>query len=806
MAIVKQGSTTLNAGAKGEKGDTGSGTLSNSYIPLNISDFENLANAGKTAIIDSVIDLDAASLTLQKDITLDFKGGKLTNGTIVFNGNKIIADPFVELFTTDVTFTGTPYAQDYNIEWFGAVADNSTYINDDVPDATDNKWKHADRFLQIAKGATLVFADTREYYLVNGQDPIDNDVNDNRNRCLILNASDVNIRLNKGVTVKQDTNNHTFVNTFALTRISNVKFYGGGRILGDKDTHTGQLENSICVAFIGACENIVVDDITMENSSGDGVAFGPDSNYTSGQFTGYALGDIDRVTGAFKASSNTIVTDANIKIDNALHAELGYTRVEAGSYKTYDGTTGKFDAFFYDVSDALISYEENFWMYEKLSIPTGTTYMRVVFHQNKITYTDNNGVEQPLRFELRPEGVAENITFSNCRFLRPSRNGISGTSAQRVLITNCVFEGAIGNGLLNSGVDLEDGYRLNRYWVIENNTFQNNGLYDIPIQRPHSVIIRNNVFLRNTDGRNTVIRLTSDADDLQVINNHFYSGTVLAGNENYFDGNIYNDMQIVGTGHTSINETYIDSHILIKAFDDVTILNCKILNTEDKLTKTSQKQNYSLSCSTQSVLGTPVHPKIVLRNITINGEDNLKCLELTSSNTIIDGLEITNSTQRAIIYADKISGFKSEHSLLEYYPTSDISIVENSEFERLYVYQPVSKLIVKNNIFKSVNYTSNFYPLSLKLQAFTDVYFMNNEIFGDANDAGTNIIGDATIANLYATNNIINMPTTMSLLNGSCTFSGYEIYKDNVMDGITLNNVNVGAIEVGNIIDGVLTP
>ena len=124
MAILKQGSTTLNVGAKGDKGDMPSFTinstpvvdgsevvieggagLSNTFEATAVT-LVDVANATKIAMVGADINLGGATITLQDGMLLQFNGGKFINGTVTGTDNSIQAHPY-EIFASDVTVDGT---------------------------------------------------------------------------------------------------------------------------------------------------------------------------------------------------------------------------------------------------------------------------------------------------------------------------------------------------------------------------------------------------------------------------------------------------------------------------------------------------------------------------------------------------------------------------------------------------------------------------------------------------------------------------------------------------------------------------
>ena len=171
MAIIKQGSTTLNAGAKGDKGEDGAGGIvsiveganitvdatdpanpivsssgvggssnANVFIPTLLTDFTspNVVNANKIWQLQEDFDLAGASFTPPSNITIECAGGSLLNiGSFVGDNTQFIHHVtdgglgIIDLFSATMTGTfkvGKIYSLNY-----GAIDDNlETTDNFDV--------------------------------------------------------------------------------------------------------------------------------------------------------------------------------------------------------------------------------------------------------------------------------------------------------------------------------------------------------------------------------------------------------------------------------------------------------------------------------------------------------------------------------------------------------------------------------------------------------------------------------------------------------------------------------------------------
>ena len=121
--ITKEGSTlVLTERTKTTQNILGYTRLRDSFI-WNTSSLSSKINR-KLEIIHSH-DLNGETVTLPENVTLEFNGGSLYNGTIVGNNTRVKADA-LEVLNCDIT--GTWNVDVAKVEWFGAKGDG---VNDD---------------------------------------------------------------------------------------------------------------------------------------------------------------------------------------------------------------------------------------------------------------------------------------------------------------------------------------------------------------------------------------------------------------------------------------------------------------------------------------------------------------------------------------------------------------------------------------------------------------------------------------------------------------------------------------------------
>ena len=135
MALVKQGSTTLNAGAKGDKGDVGASGASNPNVLIPTTQLD-ISSEAVLKLIELQTDITLTSnLILPSDVTIIGGGGKiLLNGFTVTgdNTNVISDDIYTTIFDNGGVINGTWRASSISGHWFGL-------ISDETDQGTDNR-------------------------------------------------------------------------------------------------------------------------------------------------------------------------------------------------------------------------------------------------------------------------------------------------------------------------------------------------------------------------------------------------------------------------------------------------------------------------------------------------------------------------------------------------------------------------------------------------------------------------------------------------------------------------------------------
>jgi len=88
--------------------------------------------------------------------------------------------------------------------------------------------------------------------------------------------SNINIEISPGATLKVITNNSGNYELFDLSNLSNIRIFGGGRLQGERSTHTGTTGEWGMGIMMKKSTNIKIEDIQIDDFWGDGIYIGGD--------------------------------------------------------------------------------------------------------------------------------------------------------------------------------------------------------------------------------------------------------------------------------------------------------------------------------------------------------------------------------------------------------------------------------------------------------------------------------------------------------------------------------------------------
>jgi hypothetical protein len=443
--VVKIGNTLVGQG--GSKGEDGIG-LSNSFEATSKADLENVANAGKIAIISSEIDLATSIVTLQDGMTLRFNDGYFSNGTVTGVNSQIIANSKT-IFASDCVVNGTWKLDVVYPQWFDVKGDG-------VTDDTLMLQKTLD-FIGSIGGGT--FFTPQSTFLINadGVDIKSNTIFDGNNSKLKLIPSatiyyqmlevyhqyDVVI---KNLLIEGDRYEHDY---------------------SDGETHEHGLGLNITSA-----KNILIENVRSYWCTGDSFTIG---NGRSSYFAYRSVDEGSIVRGGFDASG--VVDDVTYDGYRTV-TPFDLTVIDTEYYHFWARSfTGNYDnafitarIFYYNASDTFLESRDFIWQEhsEKTTdIPATATKAHVWYIDAPIP-----DVTTSTKIELGG-GLwgCRNITLRNFEGYDSRRQGLTVGGVLGLTVEDGRFHHIKGTAP-QSGVDIEEG--VNRYIAFKRVQFDHN--------------------------------------------------------------------------------------------------------------------------------------------------------------------------------------------------------------------------------------------------------------------------------------------------------------------------------------------
>lgn len=806
------------------------GGSANTFTATSIADLENVANLGKVASIESVIDLGTATLTLQENMILRFNGGSFTNGTILWNNNPIESSPYEQIFSTSIVHTGTAHHQDVYAEWFGVVADGVNPVN--VP---NNKGVS---YMNLCYGGVYIFSDISADYIFdiyNGTAGVTYASGQGRFTGMEYSASNTTLKILEGVNLQAV--NHPLESTgnepYAVVGIygKNIKVTGGGKITGSEDAtpQNDIQQNGVCIMAYWDSDNFTIDDIELTRG-GDGFAPMPLFNFVAtwtDRPESFTLGNVD-ATGADIASTTSIRSKQRQALGTYTQ-NLGFTILQNGAYQSYpvldNETKGRYDIYFYDALTGgnFLGRVINQSMYERVYFPAGTTHVQVVLHTVGTTLTGTvnstynselTGALKSLDMQFRPTLFPVGGKIINCDIHLNARNGISVTSIQGLLIENNTIHDQRGNGILESAIDFEEGYYLNRRHIVSKNTMYNNGTIDIAILRVSDVKIVDNFFKRSDNLEPNKGKMGADFAENFIVSRNTFDGGSLTIKSGLYDSNIFTDMGIQIKAGSLINSELTNSEIEIDAEDKVLIRDLRFFNNNDK---TYTVHDYTLIGGDGQKLGkgtvldaavanVDAFPLVVIENITISGvKDDLKTIQVLCKNSHWKNIKVETSTSSGAsvaLSAKEIDGFEWD-GVINITDEGTYNKYRNLNIRGFYLDTNFNELDVRDSRFYTAVYDKNPFRMPTG-RVVSKITIKDNQFSFGSNTASTRIFANnGTTGNFRFEGNEITYPTTSAnVFDVSGTTNGYFIYKNNIVTGAAFNT-EVGGITLSNVVNGV---
>jgi hypothetical protein len=404
MAILKQGSTTLNAGAKGDmpsftiNGETvedgsvinvAGGSVSPNEIVIAVeADLYNVAYANKTFLLQSNIAL-TANRVLPSNVTLKGQGGKITgNFTLTGDNSTIISDSKDDTIIdcAEVIIDGTWRNNFYSGNWFGLVkhADSPLYDNFTILHRSSHVVNSSGGIYEIQEGT---------YYeglfeLVTGK----------------FNRSELDFfRIKNNVWLKglgkdittiaalpNDLDDYAIVyvwgNEADEYRIDSAKI-SDIHLRGEADTHIYDTEGGIQdrgsnVILLGRADGFEMFNCRSSYAKADGLIW---EQYTDLGVP--AIGDSDFEYGSIDSAGNDIITNDYRRTINILNLTTssiakGYIQVTGASFgnsKLQGTVADEVQVAFYDEAGAFIDLSNVVQSYKEIKLlPTYKKYRVII--------------------------------------------------------------------------------------------------------------------------------------------------------------------------------------------------------------------------------------------------------------------------------------------------------------------------------------------------------------------------------------------------------------------------------------------
>jgi len=633
MAILKQGNTTLNAGAKGDKGDTGSLGVA---IPVtNLTELQ-VITSNQIASIQENIDLTSTTLNIPSGVILRFEGGTITNGTLNGDSTYIWSDEQLQIFGLDITFTGTWKYRAVFPEWFGGgisatdnilpfrkvielidlngggkIEVNGNGYYDFSSQSPGGYWGanqganegkegiielHDNTEFLISQNSTLRVVDdgldTFEYGTITDVTSLTITSNTTNNQKPVVLAND-EFYINDVYLGKKVSSTSVSIITFDsfaftpqvgdvmyikqgaiydLIKFDNSKntIVRGGHIKGNIEI-SGASEGPSGFSFYGLGENIVVENVEVSYFPSDGFHSNVENNFGADETNVFESGGI--ITSGEFAGDND-----DSKIGEQIRSTTKWDLTETKIVEN-----GKFmfgDQFAFSQINQVPEGRLSMFFYNASDVFQGARLSQNMYEYvvppTGSTYVrvtmEATDIDAQYRIDAQAREFSRNVNVKNCDIHHNGRQGLSTSYIQGLTIDNCDIHdtGGVAPG---AGIDIEDGSWANRRITVVNNTFWNNNGGGLVLYNTPQTIIKGNKFLRSTNSL-----AETNAFQRGIVVTQRGSGIIISENffehtENYIVKNCIWD-----------NNIFKDSKIEIQGG---TIKNNKLTNVEIKLTASS---------------------------------------------------------------------------------------------------------------------------------------------------------------------------------------------------------------------------
>jgi len=353
---------------------------------------------------------------------------------------------------------------------------------------------------------------------------------------------DMTLELEDGaVLMKEPNDNEDYQILYIGYGVDNVTIRGG-KFVGDRDQHdysrkdhpysSGTHEGGVGIVALGA-RNLKIEGIEAYNFTGDAIIIGGRGQKIRDLYAHHF------VPGAFDAGGNPTAAEGWIRtadpvpLNHELFRQEPYFELSNNINLPAD-----FELIFLDSSGKMIGSKLEAKGRQRFRIPEGAASFHLAFER-----ATNPGSYVEVWWRV----PSQNVVVRESHLHHNRRQGITVGGADNVLIEHNTIHDISGIAP-QSGVDVEGGYGengfLNTNIVIRNNTFYNNGAYDVILFDGNNAVVEGN----HLGSRGKIGLAGSPPFTGALVKNNRFEGTRLV---------IYHDVTLIGN-HLSDSYTYIE--------------------------------------------------------------------------------------------------------------------------------------------------------------------------------------------------------------------------------------------------------
>ena len=268
---------------------------------FNLTDFPSNSTIG----INCNLDLNGEIINLAENITLQYEGGSIINGTLNFNSGKIDG----ELLNKDLNITGETILSSSNFV-FSPEKWNVLQGKVTIEEAIENK-DNLNKIIALTKslGADVFTIDEFDAYFYG--DFLSTDPENSYDNAIQI-PSDFHFRMSPNTFLRSQPSNHFAPRIIGIYKGNNI-IVSGGNLIGDRYEHDysttedwlgvdrSNHENGT-VLFIAGGNDISIDNVTIKAGTGDAIGVG-----------GSTIRDKDGIIRPDEVTAtNIIISDCNL--------------------------------------------------------------------------------------------------------------------------------------------------------------------------------------------------------------------------------------------------------------------------------------------------------------------------------------------------------------------------------------------------------------------------------------------------------------------------------------------------------------